>query len=614
MIARPLLLLAAAAALCAVDPTIRPLLDLKAPAATARLVASAPAQTTISRQADGIAVAIAPGASQYPGVAVKPEGKVWDCALTGHVEAGLVNTGSTRLRIIMRIDNDGDWKASPWSTGVIDLEPGASGTLRVYYGWDWGRKAFALDPARITQAFLFIDKSAEPRSFRLTALACAGPPGEQPPLPEEQCVVPEHGLILGPGVVIDAAKQVDGGGHDFTIAPAGSGQSLTLAFAAGQGGRPLRLRPAAGRWNLRSWLELTVRLRNPGTTPIQPRIRVASDSGAGDWAMAAAALAPGAAQELHVPFASASVWSGEKNGSGSRFTSSAAAVVEIAALPAGEARSLTIESITATLPVQALPDWLGRRPPVPGAWTQTFSDDFTGTALDAGKWSVQGPNYWDKAGHFSRDNVIIGDGVVRLRVERRRGHQDDDPAKPETDLAEGYLHTLGHFAQRYGYFEARMKLPRAPGLWPAFWMMPDRGPASSDRQGTGNGGMEFDILEHLTGWGPNRYNIAMHWDGYGKDHKSTGTDRIYVQPDADGFIVAGLLWEPGRLVYYGNGAEVLRWEDPRVADVPAMLMFTMPTGGWDNTPLEDARLPADFIIDWVRVWQRQDLAALPAAP
>ena len=253
MIARPLLLLAAAAALCAVDPTIRPLLDLKAPAATARLVASAPAQTTISRQADGIAVAIAPGASQYPGVAVKPEGKVWDCALTGHVEAGLVNTGSTRLRIIMRIDNDGDWKASPWSTGVIDLEPGASGTLRVYYGWDWGRKAFALDPARITQAFLFIDKSAEPRSFRLTALACAGPPGEQPPLPEEPLrVVPEHGLILGPGVIIDAAKQVDGGGHDFTIAPAGSGQSLTLAFAAGQGGRPLRLRPAAGRWNLRS--------------------------------------------------------------------------------------------------------------------------------------------------------------------------------------------------------------------------------------------------------------------------------------------------------------------------------------------------------------------------
>jgi beta-glucanase (GH16 family) len=616
MIARPLLLLAAAAALLAVDPTVRPLIDLHAPGALPRLVASAPGQTTITQVADGIAVAIAPGASQYPGVAVKPEGAAWDLALSGHVEAALVNTGATRLRVIMRIDNAGDWKVQPWSTSAIDLEPGASGALRVYYGYDSGRKAFALDPARITQALLFIDKSAEPRSFRLTVLESAGPPGEQPPIPDDQLrVVPAHGLIFGAGAAFDAARQVEGGGNAFSVAGGGggSGPVLTIAFAAGQGERPLRLKPALGRWDLRSWLELTVRLRNAGTTLVQPRLRVTSDSGAGDWALAPAALAPGASAELHVPFASAAVWSGEKNGSGSHFTNSGAGALEIAALPSGDARSLAIELVSATLPARTLPDWLGQRPPVAGAWSQTFSDDFTGTTLDQAKWSVQGPNYWDKAGHFSRDNVIIGDGVVRLRVMRKRGHQDDDPAKPESDLSEGYLHTLDRFAQRYGYFEARMRLPSAPGLWPAFWMMPDRGTLANDRQGTGNGGMEFDILEHLTGWGPNRYNIAMHWDGYGKEHKSTGSDRIYVQPDADGFIVAGLLWEPGRLVYYGNGSEVLRWEDPRVANVPAMLMFTMPVGGWDNTPLDDSRLPADFIIDWVRAWQRKDLAELPPA-
>ena len=37
-------------------------------------------------------------------------------------------------------------------------------------------------------------------------------------------------------------------------------------------------------------------------------------------------------------------------------------------------------------------------------------------------------------------------------------------------------------------------------------------------------------------------------------------------------------------------------------------MFTLPAGGWDNDPLDDARLPADFVIDYVRVWQRRDLA------
>lgn len=33
------------------------------------------------------------------------------------------------------------------------------------------------------------------------------------------------------------------------------------------------------------------------------------------------------------------------------------------------------------------------------------------------------------------------------------------------------------------------------------------------------------------------------------------------------------------------------------------------TGGWDNNRLDDARLPDDFVIDYVRVWQRKDLAS-----
>ncbi len=158
-----------------------------------------------------------------------------------------------------------------------------------------------------------------------------------------------------------------------------------------------------------------------------------------------------------------------------------------------------------------------------------------------------------------------------------------------------------------------MKLPSAPGLWPAFWMMPDRGAATGPeqwkRQDTGNGGMEFDIMEHLTRWGPTRYNIAMHYDGYGKDHKQVGSDKIYVRPDKDGFLTCALLWTPGSAIYYCNGQEVLRWENPRISHVPSILMFTLPMGGWDNSPLDDAHLPDDFVIDYVRVWQRKDLAS-----
>ena len=41
-----------------------------------------------------------------------------------------------------------------------------------------------------------------------------------------------------------------------------------------------------------------------------------------------------------------------------------------------------------------------------------------------------------------------------------------------------------------------------------------------------------------------------------------------MQPDKDGFITSGLLWTPGSAIYYCNGREVLRWENPRISSVP----------------------------------------------
>jgi beta-glucanase (GH16 family) len=208
--------------------------------------------------------------------------------------------------------------------------------------------------------------------------------------------------------------------------------------------------------------------------------------------------------------------------------------------------------------------------------------------------------------------VLLGDGVLRLRFEKKRGHAEDDPAKPETDWATGFLTSIGKFRQRYGYFECRMKLPTASGLWPAFWMMPDRGPeAGPGRESTAEGGMEFDILEFLTRYGPNRYNVACHWDGYGENHKSNGTERIYAQPDREGFITAGLLWEPGQATFYANGEPVARWTDDRVASVPEYILFTAVSGGWGGNNLTGEGLPDDFVLDYVRVWQRRDWTESP---
>src|SRR5262249_46266255 len=154
------------------------------------------------------------------------------------------------------------------------------------------------------------------------------------------------------------------------------------------------------------------------------------------------------------------------------------------------------------------------------------------------------------------------------------GKHNDDPMGKETAYATGFIDTYGKWVQRYGYFEARMKLPKAPGLWPAMWLMPDRGLAEKDqwkRADTGRGGMEFDVMEYLSRWGPYRFNIAFHWDGYGKDHKQTGSQNIYVEHDKEGYITTGLLWLPGKAAIYNNGRLVAQWESPRISNVPSDL-------------------------------------------
>ncbi len=558
-----------------------------------------------------LSVSCARGPDPYPGITITPPSP-WNLSAFGHVTARVVNTGKVPIVICLRIDNDGDWRDGPFDGENLSLDPGRVGVLEVIFGYSWGKQpAFKLKSDAVVRLLLFAGKSENAeQSFRIDSIEAGGHSGETPPpkslAPDEVRVAPPGGALLGPHLKIDAT-QIESSVARATVRDS----TLQAAFVPGDAEESVSLRPAAGRWDLRQFLQVVVSVKNNGDVPATPRVRLESNSGPTDWIVPAAPIAAGATCELLIPFASRVIWDGSKD-SGNHFSSDAASRLTLSLEHSTANSSFTIESAIAAVPEPQIPDWLGKRPPVEGDWKQTFGDEFDGDRIDASKWTTLGENYYDKQSHFSSANVIVGDGVARLRFERRRGYQNDDPSrKPATDYATGFLQTFGKWSQRYGYFESRMKLPAAPGLWPAFWMMPDRGPGAPDRQDTGNGGMEFDIMEHLSRWGPYRFNIAMHWDGYGDHHQSTGTDKIYVQPDSEGFITAGLLWTPGSLIYFANGKPILRWENPRVSNVPGIMIFTLPMGGWDNDSLDDRKLPDGFEIDYVRAWQRKDLDSLP---
>jgi beta-glucanase (GH16 family) len=554
-------------------------------------------------------VTIPPGKEGYPGIAIKPDGATWDLSHFGHVDVRVTNTSAKALRISVRLDDDSDQSRNPWNAEIVPVQAGATETVRVRFGYSWGRKGYALKAGAVSCVMVYLGKAAQEQTFRIESIEAGGMPGEKPAVPpDRQLIKPTKGVLLGAGTKIDASKQIEAKDAVAEIVAGQGGQSLKITCPKSAAQASVRLKPAIGRWDLRDDLQVTVHLHNVGSTPVTLRARIDSAGGGSQWFGDDAPIAADGQKEIVIPFAGTELWDGTHK-SGSQFESDAVTGVTIQFMPPEADHTVVVDSIRASMPpAPSLPDWLGKRPPVEGKWTQTLNDNFDGTSVDSSHWDIYGENYWDKQSHFSKDNVIGGGGVVKLRFDKKRGHQNDDPKRFQNDYATGFLNSFGKWAQRYGYFEARMKLPTAPGLWPAFWMMPDRGPGSPDRGSTGHGGMEFDIMEYLTRYGPNRYNIALHWDGYGKEHKSIGTDHIYVQPDKDGFITSGLLWEPGKLTFYCNGVKVAGWKNPRISNVPGYIMFTLPSGGWGGNDLDDTGLPDDFTIDWVRAWQREDLA------
>jgi len=258
------------------------------------------------------------------------------------------------------------------------------------------------------------------------------------------------------------------------------------------------------------------------------------------------------------------------------------------------------------------PPWLGQRPPVEGEWTRTFNENFDGGQLNEKLWTASdrektyGKNYL-----YSPGNVTVADGTLRLTAKKEQVE-----AWP---YISGQIDGFGKWTQCYGYFEARMKWPDTTGLFPAFWLMPDRDiHGKTDQQSLWNRnstkwrGMEFDVMEHIGAWGPGRYNVALHWDGYADLHKTAGNEHVYYGPTPDGWHVFGLLWEPGKVTWYCDGVKKAEWSDERVGAIPAYFILSHQLGGWglaegQKTPPDD-KVPAVVEVDYVRAWQRRDLA------
>lgn len=159
------------------------------------------------------------------------------------------------------------------------------------------------------------------------------------------------------------------------------------------------------------------------------------------------------------------------------------------------------------------------------------------------------------------------------------------------------------FAQRYGYFEIRTKLPDGPGVWPAFWLI------GTDKQ---KSSAEIDVFEYYGAF-PNGFHSVEHiWEA-GKDrlHLDHITD---VSPNffTSRFNTFGVLIDPERTRFYLNREEI--WDTPTPPEYrqPMYVLLNLALGG--GWPIDKLVSPAVMSVDYVRVWKDTTLPVTAAAP
>lgn len=224
-------------------------------------------------------------------------------------------------------------------------------------------------------------------------------------------------------------------------------------------------------------------------------------------------------------------------------------------------------------------------PPAGKQWELFWHDEFDGTRLDETKWNRLG-DWKRRDGYWVKDDACLnGKGSLLLRT-RRDGER----------FTCGAVNTQGKFEHAFGYYVARCKMPKQPGHWPAFWLM-SRGVSTVGDEG--RDGTEVDIIEMP--WRDGRLTSNLHWDGYGKSHKSAGT-KFKLPGVTEGWHTFGLLWLPTEYVFYVDGRETWRSAAGGVSQAPEYVKLTEEIGTWGGD-IRKAALPDHFEVDYVRVYE-----------
>ena len=251
-----------------------------------------------------------------------------------------------------------------------------------------------------------------------------------------------------------------------------------------------------------------------------------------------------------------------------------------------------------------------------------FYDDFDGPALDRSRWNVEvtGPvvNHEQQAYVDAPDILYLrpewagARGALILQPRYRPGYAT--PEGRTFDLLSARLNTRRRFEFTYGAIAARIWLPAAAGVWPAFWALGAAGewPACG----------EIDVMEYVgeADW----VSAALHGPGYSGETPLVNKKFLAPAADAARWHIYSAEWRPDGLtfavdgeLYYRVTRPMVEFYGPWVFDQPHFLILNLALGGVYPFKTNGQRAPyyglpaatlqaiqqaaLQMAVDWVRV-------------
>lgn len=246
-------------------------------------------------------------------------------------------------------------------------------------------------------------------------------------------------------------------------------------------------------------------------------------------------------------------------------------------------------------------------PDPPTGWALVWHDEFDGDVIDPANWTFDlGGWGWGngEAQYYTArpENARVENGL--LVIEARQEKYEN------SYYTSARLVTQGLQTFQYGRIEARLKVPRGAGLWPAFWMLGADFQRDANQPTQSNWPFvgEIDIMEHV-GREPDLIFGTAHGPGY-SGALGLGKWNRQTYDIADAFHVYAVEWDVDGIRWFYDGEEYFNLtrevvgDREWVFDRAFFLILNLAVGGQLAGPIAlDTTFPSNLYVDYVRVYQ-----------